>query len=103
MTQHPTAPSEVHLQEGFTGQTVEVVVDGEHRWRQSATTRWQTGLAVIAPIAFRAGQTVTVRTVAAGAPASGQIVPGPGEHWITVRLEAGRPVLAAHSVCPGYV
>jgi hypothetical protein len=103
MTEHPKAPSEVHLQEGFTGQTVEVAVDGELRWRQTVSTRWQTGLAAVAPLAFQAEQTVTVRVLAGDTSVSGQIVPGPGQHWITVSLEAGGPVLAAHRVCPGYV
>ncbi|MBP8271758.1 MAG: hypothetical protein KAX42_07760 [Sphaerotilus sp.] len=101
MTEHPPAPSEIHLQEGFTGQTIEVAIDGELQWRKSASTRWQTGLAAIEPTAFQAGQTLTVRLVESNA--VGKIIPEPGQHWITVSLDAGRPVLAAHRVCPGYV
>lgn len=101
MTEHSASPSEVHLQEGFTGQTIEVAVDGELRWRKSASTRWQTGLAAIEPTAFREGQTLTVRVD--GSNAVGTIVPQQGQHWITVSLDAGRPVLAAHRESPGYV
>jgi hypothetical protein len=51
---------ELHFQEGFTGQTVTLAVDGQARSAFEARTRTQTGLARIETLEAGPGQTITV-------------------------------------------
>lgn len=51
---------ELHFQEGFFGQTVEISVDGEEVARFEARTRLQTGLARIEKLDLRSGQEMTI-------------------------------------------
>ncbi|MEE8104170.1 MAG: hypothetical protein V3T86_01395, partial [Planctomycetota bacterium] len=52
---------ELHFQEGFGGETVEVLVDGVVAARFEARTRNQIGLAHIEKLELSPGQEVTVR------------------------------------------
>jgi hypothetical protein len=52
---------ELHFQEGFSGENVEVLLDGRTMAEFEARTRMQIGVAHIEKLALDPGQTITVR------------------------------------------
>lgn len=57
---------ELHFQDGFSGETIEVLVDGEVRARFQAKTRYQIGLAHIEKVSVEPGQRLEVRLAESG-------------------------------------
>jgi len=57
---------ELHFQDGFSGETVEVEVDGTLVARFVAKTRYQINLAHIEAVELAHGQTLTIRLVETG-------------------------------------
>jgi hypothetical protein len=55
-----TREIELHLQEGFGGETVEIALDDAPLARVAARTRMQLGLAHVERLQARAGQTLSV-------------------------------------------
>lgn len=53
--------AELHLQDGFAGETIEIVVNGELRAEFRAKTRYQINLAHVEEVDLTAGDTLTVR------------------------------------------
>lgn|GEM_PF-1973854 len=96
-----TAPIEIHFQEIFSGERIEVLAGGAIVADITAKTRFQTGLAHIERLRLRDGEEVTLRIPALGLETKAVIeVARP---YLTVTLSHGQ--LTAHSVatCPGYV
>lgn len=52
---------ELHFQDGFSGETVEVLVNGEVKASFTAKTRYQINLAHVQPVALAAGDRLTIR------------------------------------------
>lgn len=78
---------EIHLQNGFRDDPVDVVVDGVLRARTTATTRFQVGLADILSVNVQRGSIVEIRL-----PAIGKIerVPiQPDRPYVVVQKEGG--------------
>lgn len=92
---------ELHFQEGFFDEPVEVRVDGREAVSFDATTRLQTGLAAIHSIEARTGGTLTVLLPARGLSAEAHIARG--IHYITVNLQDGSLVLRPTDASPGYL
>lgn len=96
-----TAPIEIHFQEIFSGEHIEVSAGGTVLADVTAKTRFQTGLAHIERLRLHDGEEVTLRIPALGLETKAVIeVARP---YLAVTLSNGR--LSAHSVatCPGYV
>jgi hypothetical protein len=52
---------ELHFQDGFSGETVEVLVNGEVRAAFSAKTRYQINLAHMEPVRVKLGDLLSIR------------------------------------------
>ena len=96
-----TAPIEIHFQEIFSGERIEVLAGGAIVADVTAKTRFQTGLAHIERLRLRDGEEVTLRIPALGLETKAMIEAA--RPYLAVTLSNGR--LSAHSVvaCPGYV
>lgn len=92
---------EFHFQEGFTGETVTLSVDGEVRAQFEARTRLQTGLARIESLELTPGQTVAIAVSAPGLGAKHRAAAG--DRWITVNRVDGTLVVQSATRRPGYV
>lgn len=93
-------PLEVHLQAGFTGQTVLIDLDGQRLAEIAARTPLQLGLAHRLDLQAEAGQTLTVRVPARSLVRSYTI--GREDEVVTVNLDdAGLTVESARER-PGY-
>ena len=92
---------EVHLQEGFTGQLVEICAGGRVLAQVLAATRFQTGLAGIETLDLTDGTVITVRVSEMNL--ESDISVGSAEPFITVALGDGRLVVNSQAVRPGYV
>lgn len=53
--------AELHLQDGFVGENIEVLVNGEHRAEFQAKTRYQINLAHVEEVDLEVGDTLTVK------------------------------------------
>jgi len=53
--------AELHFQDGFSGETVEVLVNGEVKASFVAKTRYQINLAHIEPVSLTIGDTLSIR------------------------------------------
>lgn len=53
--------AELHLQDGFAGEEIEILVNGEHRAEFRAKTRYQINLAHVEEVDLEVGDTLTVR------------------------------------------
>ena len=60
-------PRELHFEDGFAGETVEVFVDGKLTESFAARTRLQSSLARVLPLPLDPHQTVTVAIAGKGA------------------------------------
>jgi len=78
---------EIHLQNGFRDDPVDVVVDGVLRARTTATTRFQVGLADILSVNVKRGSTVEIRLPAIGKIERVQIQPE--RPYVVVQKEGG--------------
>lgn len=96
-----TAPIEIHFQEIFSGERIEVLAGGVVVAEIKAKTRFQTGLAHIERLRLHEGEEVTLRIPALGLETTALIEAA--RPYLAVTLSHGR--LSAHSVaaCPGYV
>jgi hypothetical protein len=92
---------ELHLQEGFTGETVEIGLDGVPLASVVARTRMQTGLAHVEHLAARPGQLLTV-TIPARRLAA-RLVLASGQGFACARLDAGGLSLAHPTEPPRYL
>lgn len=66
---------EIHLQDGFRDDPVDVVVDGVLRARTTATTRFQIGLADILSVDVKPGSDVEIRLPVIGKTKRVQVQP----------------------------
>ncbi|MBY3249868.1 hypothetical protein [Rhizobium laguerreae] len=92
---------ELHLQEGFDGETVVIEVDGVEIARVEARTRMQTGLAHIEKLRLKPGQTVVVRLPDLSLSAEHRVVAG--RPFIQVTLKNGALRIDATETTPGYL
>lgn len=92
---------ELHLQEGFAGETVVIEVDGAEIARVEARTRMQIGLAHIEKLRLKPGQTVAVRLPGLNLSAGHRVTAG--RPFIQVTLENGTLRIKATETTPGYL
>ena len=92
---------ELHLQEGFAGETVVIEVDGVEIVRVEARTRMQIGLAHIEKLGLKPGQTVAVRLPDLNLLTEHRVVAG--RPFIQVTLENGALRVKAAETSPGYL
>ena len=91
---------ELHFQDGFAGEVVEVAVDGDLRMRRELRTRLQISLAHIEEIEVQPGQEIVV-TVPARRLSKG-IEAKATDRWFTVDVEGDELVLKRAEVLPGH-
>lgn len=91
---------ELHFRDGFTGEVVEVTVDGERRMRRELRTRLQISLAHIEEIEVYPGQTVVVAVPARGLDRA--IEAEATDRWFTVDLEGDALEFARSATQPGH-
>lgn len=99
--QETTMDCELHLQEGFAGETVDLEVDGVQVARIAARTRMQTGLAHIQKLALHPGQTVAVRLQGSNLFTQHRVAAG--QPYIQVTLDNGALRIKATETSPGYL
>jgi hypothetical protein len=92
---------ELHFQEGFSGQTAEVLVDGTEVARFEARTRMQIGLAHIERLDLSPCDAVTVR-LGDGA-TSASITVEPGKTFLIITLKDHRLIMDSTESSPGYM
>jgi hypothetical protein len=92
---------ELHFQEGFSGQTVEVLVDGTEVARFEARTRMQIGLAHIERLDLSPGDVVTVR-IGDGA-TSASITAESGKTYFNINLKDHKLIMDSTESSPGYM
>lgn len=95
------ATHELHFQEGFSGETVEVLVDGVRVARFEARTRMQIGLAHIERLDLSPGDVVTVRIGDDATSAS--VTAEPGKTYLNINLKNDKLILESTESSPGYV
>ncbi len=91
---------ELHLQEGFTGESIEVLADDAVVGAFEARTRMQVGYARIERLALSPGQKVTVRVK--NPPRSESIMVEEGKEFILINLPKGQLSLTTTDKRPGY-
>lgn len=93
---------ELHLREGFGGETVVIEVDGAEMARLKARTRMQIGLAHIEKLGqLKPGQMVAVRLPDLNLSAEHRVVAG--RPFILVMQENGALRIEASETTPGYL
>lgn len=92
---------EFHFQEGFTGQTVSLAVDGETHVRFEAHTRLQTGLARIETLELDPDQTVTIAVPDRALHEKYHVAEG--DRWISINLVGRTLVVRPEQRSPGYL
>ncbi len=92
---------ELHLQEGFSGEGVEVLVDGETVAEFEARTRMQIGAAHVEKLTLDPGQTVTVRI--RDRDIQGSITATSGKHFIIVNMSGSLLNMKSSDERPGYI
>ncbi len=92
---------ELHLQEGFSGEGVEVLVDGEIVAEFEARTRMQIGVAHVEKLVLDPGQTVTVRI--RDGDIQGSIKATTGKKFIIVNLSGRLLNMQISNERPGYL
>jgi hypothetical protein len=95
------ATYELHFQEGFTGETVEVLVDDKVVASFEARTRMQIGLAHIERLELSPGDVVTIRI--AGGPVSASVTVTKGKNFVNINLKDQKLDLETTEGSPGYV
>ena len=95
------APIEIHFQEIFSGEPIEVLAGGAIVAEVTAKTRFQTGLAHIERLRLRDGEEVTLRIPALGLETKTTIeVARP---YLVVTLSNGQLTARSVATSPGYV
>jgi hypothetical protein len=92
---------ELHFQEGFSGERVEVLVDGRSMAEFEARTRMQIGVAHIEKLALDPGQTVTVRI--RDRDIEGSITAAAGKKFIIVNMSGDLLTVKNSDALPGYL
>lgn len=92
---------ELHFQEGFSGETVAVAVNGEIRLRFEARTRLQTGLARLEILDVNPGETITISVPQRNS--HGEFRPSGATYILTVNLVAGVLLVRPAASAPGYI
>ena len=92
---------EFHFQEGFSGETVVITVDGKETARFNAKTRMQLGLAKIEPIKLTSGQRVSISLSPSGPKADYHFKPA--DKFVKVNLVNQQLEISPVPVSPGYV
>lgn len=92
---------ELHFQEGFSGEQVELLVDGRSMAEFEARTRMQIGVAHIEKLALDPGQTVTVRMK--DRDVEGSITAVAGKKFIIVNISGDLLTLKNSDATPGYL
>lgn len=95
-----TREIELHLQEGFTGETVVIRLDGALMGELAARTRMQIGLAHVERLRVRAGQTLSLAIPASRLEAS--LVLDAASPVVTANLAGGALRLAHPQAPPRY-
>lgn len=92
---------EVHFQEGFVGQQIDISVDGQLMISFEARTRFQTGLAHIEPMTVREDQVVAIAIDELGIRDSFHIEAS--FPYVTVNLADGQMLIRQTEMLPGYL
>jgi len=92
---------ELHFQEGFAGEAVEVSVNGAVVARFEARTRMQIGRAHVETVALAPGDEVTIQVAAGGA--SARMSAEPDKKFIRINLVNGELSAEATQTSPGYL
>lgn len=96
-----TAPIEIHFQEVFSGERIEVLAGGAIVAEITAKTRFQTGLAHIERLRLRDGEEVTLRIPALGLETRTTIELA--RPYLAVNLSNGQLTARRLTTSPGYV
>lgn len=92
---------ELHFQEGFSGEAVDISVNGKPASHLVAKTRVQTGLAQIERLSLANGDTVRITIPATGAETS--IKASTAQPYVAVNLTDGQINIQARKDSPGYM
>lgn len=95
-----SAKCEFHFEEGFTGESVSVAVDGVERARFDARTRLQTGLARIESLDLEAGQVVVIAIPSMSL--RSEFLVATGDRWVKVELKNRTLVVSRAHTEPGH-
>ncbi len=96
-----TQSYELHFQEGFTGEAIEIRLDGKLVKTIKPKTRMQTGLAQIETIDAAPGQKVAVRAEESGE--SAELTLRKGQQFVNIARLAAGLVIESADVSPGYL
>ena len=91
----------MHFQEGFSGQTVTLAVNGSTLLKFDAHTRLQTGLARIEALDVDAAQTITITLPDLAISADYRLASN--DRWISVNLDDRKLVVRSEHKRPGYL
>lgn len=91
---------EFHFAEGFTGQKVVILVDGDERFSKKLQTQFQTGLAHIETLRLDGCEHVVIRI---GPDLEVEPELDPQNPFIILSLVGGKPTLTHEVARPGYV
>lgn len=92
---------ELHFQDGFSGETIDVLVDGEARARFQAKTRYQINLAHVQELSVDPGRKLEVRLADSGA--SIGIPVESGKKYYVVSKKDEQLFVSATDRMPGYL
>ena len=92
---------EFHFQEGFTGETIDIRVNGAEVSRFAATTRLQIGLAHIERLRLSPGDTIQISIQASGT--SLVLAVNSEERYIFVNLVQNKLEITPSKHAPGYL
>lgn len=101
MAQDKQKPIEFHFQEGFSGQTFEIIASGHICARVTASTRYQIGLAHIETIELKDGEEVVIRDQTTQSQTFIQI--HHDKPFVALKLVNGKLEAEASSQSPGYL
>jgi hypothetical protein len=79
---------ELHFEDGFAGETIEVLVDGEVRATFRAKTRYQVNLARVEPVDVKPAHVLAVRVKETGTYAA-RLVDGPDKYFVVSNRPEG--------------
>jgi hypothetical protein len=94
-------PVEIHLQEGFRGETVVIDIDDEVLARLAPSTRFQLGLAHIERADPTVGQSVRIALPELGLSAEHRL--SADDRWLVVNRTGESLTIRSVSDAPGYV
>ena len=99
------ATCELHFQEGFLGQKIEVLLDDRRVAEVAPRTRPQIGLAIITKITAQDGQKVTVMMVSEQSDGNDTVsaVFDRQKPYLTLNLVDGSLTVRATDTLPGYL